>query len=244
MISDESAGSNINNLSSRIGSLALPTPPLPIQQRVIDECATVDEEYNTTRMSIETYRRRIEEIFSELGVANSGGGYRLTLSEKGKFSVSIGKRVLTSELVANAPIPVYSANVREPFGYIDTLLIDDFSVDSVLWGIDGDWMVSHMPKEKPFYPTDHCGVLRVLTDQVNPRYMARILEEEGRKMGFSRSYRASIDRVESISFTVPDIDVQNKAMEEVLELEAKIKEAEESLKALSKKRTEIVQKYL
>ena len=29
MISDESAGSNINNLSSRIGSLALPTPPLP-----------------------------------------------------------------------------------------------------------------------------------------------------------------------------------------------------------------------
>ena len=144
----------------------------------------------------------------------------------------------------NGTIPVYSANVKEPFGYIDKLLIEDFSVDSVMWGIDGDWMVSYMPKEMPFYPTDHCGVLRILTDRVNPRYMARILDEEGRKMGFSRSYRASIDRVESISFSVPDIDVQNKAMEEVLKLEKQIKDAEESLKALSKKRMDIVQRYI
>lgn len=141
-------------------------------------------------------------------------------------------------------IPVYSANVKAPFGYVDKLLIDDFSVDSVLWGIDGDWMVSYMPKETPFYPTDHCGVLRILTNQVNPRYMVRILEDEGRQTGFSRSYRASIDRVEGISFTVPDIDVQNKAMEEVLKLEKQIKDAEESLKALSKKRMDIVQRYI
>ena len=127
---------------------------------------------------------------------------------------------------------------------MDNLLIDDFSVDSVLWGIDGDWMVRYMPKDTPFYPTDHCGVLRVLTDKVNPRYMARILEDEGRKMGFSRSYRASIDRVQGISFSVPDIDVQNKAMEEVMHLEKLITEAEESLKALSEKRTEVIQKYL
>ena len=168
----------------------------------------------------------------------------MTLSDKEKFSVSIGKRVLNSELVPDGTTPVYSANVEEPFGYVDNLLIDDFSVDSVLWGIDGDWMVSYMSKDMPFYPTDHCGVLRVLTDKVNPRYMARILEDEGRKMGFSRSYRASIDRVQGISFSVPDIGVQNKAMKEVLKLEKKIKEAEESLKVLSEKRAQVVQKYL
>lgn len=223
--------------------MLIPVPPLPIQQQVIQECAKIDEEYNTTRMSIDVYRQRIEEIFNKLGVANLGG-YRLTLSDNSSFFVSIGKRVLNSELLPNGTIPVYSANVKEPFGYIDKLLIDDFSVDSVLWGIDGDWMVSYMPNGTPFYPTDHCGVLRILTDRVNPRYMARILEEEGRKMGFSRSYRASIDRVQGISFSVPDIDVQNKAMEEVLHLEKLIKEAEESLKALSEKRTEIVQKHL
>ena len=63
-------------------------------------------------------------------------------------------------------------------------------------------------------------------------------------MGCSRSYRASIDRVESIAFAVPDIDVQNKAMEEVLRLEKLIKDAEKLLKTLSEKRSEIVQRYL
>ena len=242
-VGNKAFGKSLNSTYLK-NEVMIPVPPIQVQRQVITEYEKIDEEYNTTRMSIDTYRQRIEEIFNKLGVANSGGWYRLTLSDKEKFSVSIGKRILNSELVPDGTIPVYSANVKAPFGYVDKLLIDDFSVDSVLWGIDGDWMVSYMPNGTPFYPTDHCGVLRILTDRVNPRYMARILEEEGRKMGFSRSYRASIDRVESISFTVPDIDVQNKAMEEVLHLEKLIKEAEKSLKALSEKRTEIVQKYL
>ena len=122
---------------------------------------------------------------------------------------------MSSELIPDGTIPVFSANVFEPFGYVNKLLIEDFSSDSILWGIDGDWMVNCYAKEQPFYPTDHCGVLRVLTDKVNPRYMAHVLETEGSKMKFSRSYRASIDRVEGISFTVPDIDVQNTAVEKV-----------------------------
>lgn len=151
---------------------------------------------------------------------------------------------MTSELVSDGTIPVFSANVFEPFGYIDKLLITDFSSDSILWGIDGDWMVNYYAKEQPFYPTDHCGVLRVLTDKVNPRYMAHILETEGRKMNFSRSYRASIDRIEGITFTVPDIEVQNAAMEKVLELEQKISEAEKQLAVIAEKKTEVLKKYL
>ena len=147
-------------------------------------------------------------------------------------------------MVADGTIPVFSANVFEPFGYIDKLLIKDFSVDSVLWGIDGDWMVNFYPKDKQFYPIDHCGVLRVLTDKVHPRYMARILENEGKKMNFSRSYRASIDRVEGISFNVPDYDIQRKAMEQVVELEAKISELEKTLSALNGKKSEILTTFL
>ena len=139
---------------------------------------------------------------------------------------------------------MFSANVFEPFGFTDKLLIKDFSMDSVLWGIDGDWMVNFYPKNNQFYPTDHCGVLRVLTDKVHPRYMARILEIEGQKMNFSRSYRASIDRVEGISFSVPDYDIQKKAMEQVIELEEKISELEKKLSALDGKKSEIVASFL
>ena len=63
------------------------------------------------------------------------GGYRLSLSDTEKFSVAIGKRVLDKELVSDGSIPVYSANVAAPFGFIDKLLITDFSAPSVLWGL-------------------------------------------------------------------------------------------------------------
>ena len=43
----------------------------------------------------------------------------------------------------------------------------DYSRPSVIWGIDGDWMVNIIPAGVPFYPTDHCGVLRIKTEK-NP----------------------------------------------------------------------------
>ena len=135
---------------------------------------------------------------------------------------------MDKELVSDGSIPVYSANVAAPFGFIK-LLITDFSAPSVLWGIDGDWMTSYLPSDMPFYPTDHCGVLRCKTSEVNPRYLAHLLEVEGGKMGFSRSYRASIDRVQGITFTVPDIS---------------IKELEGSLEKIASRRSEIIRKAL
>lgn len=228
-----------------IKSIKVPVPPIPVQQEIVDACAKIDEEFNTTRMSIETYRQKIADLFAELDVVMStGGGYKLSLSDTQKFSVAIGKRVLDKELVSNGKIPVYSANVTAPFGFIDKLLITDFSVPSVLWGIDGDWMTSYLPSDMPFYPTDHCGVLRCKTSEVNPRYLAHLLEVEGGKMGFSRSYRASIDRVQGITFTVPDISIQNNAMSKVEDHEMAIKELEGSLEKIASRRSEIIRKAL
>lgn len=144
----------------------------------------------------------------------------------------------------NGNIPVYSAYVKEPFGYLDKLLIEDFSVPSVLWGIDGDWMTSYIPENAEFYSTDHCGVLRCKSSEVNPRYLVHILEAEGRKMGFSRSYRASIDRIKGITFTVPDRSVQDDVIPKVEKFETKIFEEENKLKALEGKTTNILNQYL
>ena len=225
--------------------MLIPVPPIPVQQQVIDECAKIDEEYNATRMRIETYRQKTADLFAELdAVMSTTEGNRLSLSDTEKFSVAIGKRVLDKELASNGTIPVYSANVTAPFGFIDKLLITDFSAPSVLWGIDGDWMTSYLPSDMPFYPTDHCGVLRCKNSEVNPRYLAHILEVEGRKMGFSRSYRASIDRVHGIAFTVPDISIQNNAMSKVADYEMAIKELEGSLEKIDSRRSEIIRKAL
>ena len=232
-------------VKNTLDQIQIPLPPMDVQKKLVHACAKIDEEYNATRMSIETYRQKTADLFAELdAVMSTTEGNRLSLSDIEKFSVAIGKRVLDKELASNGTIPVYSANVTAPFGFIDKLLITDFSAPSVLWGIDGDWMTSYLPSDMPFYPTDHCGVLRCKNSEVNPRYLAHILEVEGRKMGFSRSYRASIDRVHGIAFTVPDISIQNNAMSKVADYEMAIKELEGSLEKIASRRSEIIRKAL
>lgn len=127
---------------------------------------------------------------------------------------------------------------------IDKLLINDFSKDSVLWGIDGDWMVNVIPDNTPFYPTDHCGVLRIKTDDILPKYMAHLLENEGKKAGFKRSYRASIDRIESLSVQVAPIDEQRKAISEIETYESKIAKAKSVMDGCAERKKMILEKWL
>lgn len=138
----------------------------------------------------------------------------LRLDDKKSFKVSIGKRVLSSEISKDNGIPVYSANVTQPFGYINKTLLDDFSEPSVLWGIDGDWMVNYIEENTPFYPTDHCGYLRVTSDDVIPYYVSLVLGIIGFNYGFSRTYRASIDRIKEVEIPVPPLDVQKVIVKE------------------------------
>lgn len=105
-------------------------------------------------------------------------------------------------------------------------------------------MTNYIPAGLEFYPTDHCGVLRCKTPEVNPRYMVHILEIEGKKMGFSRSYRASIDRVQGISFAVPDRAVQDEAIAKIEAIEGKVREAEKTIESLVGKTAEILNQFL
>ena len=62
----------MNNVMAEI---SIPLPPVSIQQKIIAECDKVDEEYNTSRMSIEDYRKKIAQVFEQLEViTNVGGG--------------------------------------------------------------------------------------------------------------------------------------------------------------------------
>lgn len=146
--------------------------------------------------------------------------YRLNNSEN--FSLSIGNRVLTEEIQEDGLYPVYSANVFEEFGRINKQNLTDFSMPSILWGIDGDWMVNCIPENQPFYPTDHCGVLRVNTDKILPEYLTIALRIEGEHEKFSRSNRASTQRIRNLSIQVPDIEIQKQIMSEMKSIDEQI----------------------
>ena len=182
-------------------------------------------------------RDRFDKTIKPLVVADVKSKYELfRLDNENIFALSIGERVLNNELVEGSDVPVFSANVKNPFGTIDKMLIDNFDCPSVLWGIDGDWLVNYIPAHHKFYPTDHCGVLRVKTDDFNPYYVSLVLDLVGKRHNFSRAYRASIDRIKGIKIPRPPKNIQDKIAEQCVIID---KEYETSRMTIEEYRSKI-----
>lgn len=222
--------------------LSIPVPPIEIQETIVNECQKIDDEYLEIQTNIEKYKNEVMKnfIFGKENLSITD----VRLDDKNKFKLSIGNRVLKSELKEDGIIPVISANVNESFGSVSDEIITDYSKPYILWGIDGDWMVNYLEKGIKFYPTDHCGYIQVLDDNINPIYFAKALEAEGEKQRFSRSNRASIDRISSLVVKLPDIKIQNQIAETILNLESRIKKLQNTLNTYDARKKEIVEKYL
>ncbi|EAK4924956.1 restriction endonuclease [Campylobacter jejuni] len=254
-------------------NMVIPKPPLEIQKQIVAECEKIEEQYNTLSLSIKEYQNLIKAMLQKCGIIEDNQEYELNsildkinnlckinldsefLSSFNKtikeyalsnpiFKLSIGKRVLNNELLENGQIPVYSANVLEVFGFVNKEILQDYDNDSVLWGIDGDWMVGFIPKNKKFYPTDHCGVLRVDVTKINAKYISFILNEAGKKQGFSRKLRASIDRIKALRVKLPSLEFQDQIADITDKIEKKINEYKIELDRLEKEKEKILQKYL
>lgn len=220
----------------------IPLPPLSLQQQIADACETIDRECQTARQRMEAIKGEMETIMLK---AQSQAKNMIRLNRTDLFDISIGQRVLKSEIVKDGRYDVFSANVFEPFGKTNHSILSDFSTPSVLWGIDGDWMVSYRPSKTPFNPTDHCGVIRVLDDTVvNPRYLVYPLLKVGETERFSRANRASMERIKALSIKVPDIKIQNEVAKRLLKLEAEIATLSETLNQCAEKKQVILDKYL
>lgn len=149
---------------------------------------------------------------------------QVSLADKNLFTLSLGKRLLKKDFItAKGDIPVYSANVFEPFVYTDQSNITDFDKAYVLWGIDGEFSFNVMDKGKVFASTDHCGTIKILDDQIDPYYLAYVMEETRHKYGFDRGLRASLTNMKAFHIDIPvkpdgsfDLDAQKSLAESLL----------------------------
>lgn len=133
----------------------------------------------------------------------------VSLSNEEIFSLSIGKRVLKKDVQPEG-IPAYSANVSIPFGFVNDSKLTDFSTPSLIWGIDGNFDWSLLPKNYKFAPTDHCGVLRLKIDTILPEYLLYTLKKDKDSYGFDRTFRASLRNIkENVTVEIP-IDCSGK----------------------------------
>lgn len=74
--------------------------------------------------------------------------------------------------------------------------------------------------------------------------MAHLLEKKGETLRFSRSYRASMDRIEGITFVVPPIDRQNDVVAKVIRIEKEISKLEDNLQKVSSEKEKIIKSFL
>ena len=235
-------GNAQGNLSpDEVKDFQIPLPPKGIRNQIVTDIEKIEKQENEAKDQIGKFEQEIEKLYIE-SHASATSTYRL--SDDKLFTVAIGKRVLTHDLIAKGGIPVYSANVLEPFGNIGKSLIEDFSIPSILWGIDGDWMVNYIPANCPFYPTDHCGVLRVLSGDISPKYLAWVLYKEGANKNFSRQLRASIDRITGISIKLPSPGKQREVIAKVEDLERQIADSKKVLENSETLKMGILKKYL
>lgn len=237
-----SAQPNIN--AQQYASFRIPLPPIEtgIQQLVIKECEVIDKECQAAHQRMEDIKSEMETIMVN---AQSHTLNTIKLNRTELFRITIGRRVLKSEITKDGTFDVFSANVFEPFGKTNHSVLSDFSKPSVLWGLDGDWMVNYRPSKAPFNPTDHCGVIRVLDETVvNPRYLVYPLLKAGEAERFSRANRASTERIKALSIMLPDINVQNEVAEKLIELETEMLTLKDSLSKCAEKKQVILDKYL
>jgi type I restriction-modification system DNA methylase subunit/restriction endonuclease S subunit len=236
-------GSSQPNINGQIySSMLIPLPPIDVQKQIINECSVFNTEAKKANQILSKSKNELESLFSD---ALSKSNITYKLSNTDIFELSIGKRVLKDEINnEDKGIPVYSANVFEPFGHIEKKLIENFDISSVLWGIDGDWMVNVIPAKEPFYPTDHCGVLRIKSNEVHPKYLAWALQKEGERVRFSRNNRASMDSMRGLSIKAPSQKIQTELIIKVEELEKKIKDSQDIINGMAKRKEAVIKSYL
>lgn len=101
-------------------------------------------------------------------------------------------------------------------------------------------MVGFIPKNTPFYPTNHCGVLQVKDKDIKAKIVSILLDVAGKKAGFNRNFRASIERIGSVKIPLPPLEAQEKIVNAIESVESQIKRIDSKLEMLEKAKAEIL----
>ena len=236
---------------------------MQIQRDIVDECAKVDAEYESSRMSIEAYRSKISRIFVDLDVLAELD--RLCVKDICSFNPS--KREV-SELSRDTIVSFLGMASISNNGYIETR--QETSLGAVLKGSytyfrDGDIIIA---KITPCMENGKCALLSGLTNGIGFgssefhvfrnkntavrqgflfHYLNREVirkQAEQRMTGASGHRRVSIDFYRDLSIPVPSIQEQDRIIQEIGGYEAEIRKAEAVMQGAEARKSAILKKYL
>lgn len=120
------------------------------------------------------------------------------------FDLQIGRRVLKKAVFQKRTgVPLFSANVRKPFGYVANANAGALQFGGALWSLDSDFDCRGVPPGEMYSITDHCGEARILVDNIDPHYLALQIRQAGLAMGFCRDFRPSLGVIKDLEINLP-----------------------------------------
>lgn len=128
----------------------------------------------------------------------------VALGDETLFELTIGRRVLKKDIYqTQTGIPIFSANVRKPFGYSVTANAGNLENGGALWSIDSDFDCIGVSAGQVYTITDHCGQITIKVADIEPRYLASLIRKAGIDQGLSRDYRSSLKIMGEIEIELP-----------------------------------------
>ena len=179
-----------------------------VELGTLQKAQTAEEQLATTTENLISLQEQVAaatELVKALAIPTAPPDWiEVSLGDKKLFSTKIGKRVLKKTVYQiEEGIPLYSANVRNPFGYVQKANAGGLAKGGCLWSIDSDFDVREVTPEEVYYITDHCGELRILGDDIDPVFLARQVRRAGIVKGFARDYRSSLDNMRKLAIRLP-----------------------------------------
>lgn len=247
IISDESNGNNIQNLSQSIGRIKIPVPPIDVQKQIVEEIANVDKSVSDAVQRINKSESDIESLLSSLIFADS------TLNAIAPFA---NKSIKYSDIESEAYITTDNM-LKNKLGVLPFEGVANIS--SITEYKPEDILISNIrPYLKKIWFADKDGgcskdVLVLRSADVNkylPKYIFYMLRRdvffdyvmEGKKG--VKMPRGNKEDIMKYKIPMPNIDEQKRIVAQIEALELEITKARTFIENAASEKQTILDKYL
>lgn len=247
IISDESSGNNIKNLSQSIGRIKIPVPPIDIQKQIVDEIAKVDKSVSDTMLQIDKRESDIENLLSSFNIADSMLNTIAPFATKSiKYSDIRSETYITTDNMLQNKLGIL------PFeGVANISSITEYKPEDILISNIRPYLKKIWFADKEGGCSKDVLVLRSAdTNKYIPKYIFYMLRRnsffdymmEGKK-GIKMP-RGNKDDIMKYKIPMPDVDDQKRIVAQIEALELEITKARTLIGNAASEKQAILDKYL
>ncbi len=228
--------------STNLKEIKIPLPPSQIQQQIVDECESVDQETDQARQTITAANQEIEENMQAVENADYEMKRLEDIAEKLVAGGDVPKDNFSQVKTDEYNIPIYANAVEDKglYGWTDIAKIEKPSITISARGTLGYTEV----RNEKFYPIVRLIVLTPNEDLTDIFYLKHIIGRLDFTDSGSVIPQLTVPKVRTLQIPVPPLDIQQQLAAEVEQLEAKITEAQAIIDNATEQKNAILTKYL